>query len=65
MDKEYWTFKQICESKRFPFTKGQLSKLAMDRAKNGLDKCIFKVGKKLIFRIDLFEKWIESHTNGK
>ena len=34
----------------------------LKKNKNGLDKCIRKIGKRLYIRIDLFDNWIESQA---
>lgn len=59
---EYIGTKQIIECGRYPFTMNQLRNLIYYRNGNGLYLCIRKVGKILLFRADLFEKWIEEHA---
>jgi hypothetical protein len=55
---------QIEESPRYPFTKGQIRHFLLNRHKNGLGKAVRKIGKRLYFRRDLFEAWIESQQQG-
>ena len=62
---EYWKLKQIEQSSRYPFTKGQLDYFMLNRHKNGLSKSIRKIGKRLYVRMDFFDKWIESQTSKK
>lgn len=62
MDKpEYWSINQIIESGKYPFTKGQLRHFVLHKEKNGLKHAIRKIGKCLIFKMDIFDKWIEFH----
>lgn len=61
---EYKTVQQIATSDRYPFTLGQLRHLFLFRHRNGLDEATRKIGKRLLIRVDLFDKWIESHQNG-
>ena len=64
MNKElkYWTAKQICDCPKYPFTIGMIRHFLTNREKNGLHKCVRKIGKNLYFRIDLFDDWVESHN---
>ncbi len=55
---EYASVKDL--TKIYPFTLGQIRKLLLDRESNGLDKCIRRVGRRVYFRLDYFEKWIEN-----
>ncbi|MCB1213811.1 MAG: hypothetical protein KDK40_05860 [Chlamydiia bacterium] len=61
----YWSPQQIVASGKYPFTMGQMRHLLLYRHSNGLGNVIRKVGKRLVFRIDLFEKWIEEKREGK
>ncbi len=61
----YQTPKQLVASGRYPFTIGQIRHLLLYRHRNGLEGAVRKVGKRLMFRIDLFDQWIESQTSGK
>lgn len=56
---EYLNTEQICEL--YPFTKGQLFYFLNLRHKNGLANAVRKIGKRIYFRRDLFNQWIESH----
>ena len=57
---EYWTLQQIVDSNKYPFTYGQMRYYTEKRDINGLEKAVRKIGKRIYFRIDLFEEWIES-----
>lgn len=63
-DYEYLSVQQIAESSRYPFSLGQVRHYLMFRHRNGLEKTIRKIGKRLYFRRDLFEQWIEEQTRG-
>jgi hypothetical protein len=58
----YSSAQQIVKSGRYPFTMGQMRHLLLHRHRNGLEKAVRKVGKRLVLRIDLFEAWIESQA---
>lgn len=58
----YWSPQQIVQSGKYLLTMGQLRHLLLCRHRNGLQKAIRKIGKRLVFRIDLFEAWIESQA---
>ena len=59
----YANIKQILESDKYPFTFGQMRHLLINRDKNGLNKSVRKIGKRLYLRLDLFEDWIESNID--
>ncbi|MFI5342772.1 MAG: hypothetical protein ACHQUC_00970 [Chlamydiales bacterium] len=59
-NQNYWTPQQIVKSEQYPFTIGQIRHYLMMRHKNGLDKAVRKIGKRLYLRRDLFDQWIES-----
>ncbi len=59
--KIYFSVKQIVDSGKYPFTMGQMRHLLVHRHRNGLQEAVRKIGKKIILRMDLFEKWIDSH----
>lgn len=61
---EYLSVQQVAESNQYPFTLGQVRHYLMFRHRNGLEKTIRKIGKRLYFRRDLFEKWIEEQARG-
>ena len=64
MDKKQWlSVQQATEMEEYPFSVGQIRHYLMMRHKNGLQKAVRKVGKRLYLRRDLFEQWIESQTN--
>ena len=54
----------IVESNEFPFSLGQIRHYLQMRHRNGLDKAVRKIGKRLYLRKDLFEQWIESNQEG-
>lgn len=60
---KYATINDVAENPDYPFTKGQLRAFLMERHQNGLDRALRKIGKCLYIRIDLFDEWIESHTD--
>jgi hypothetical protein len=57
---EYWSPEKIIRSGKYPFSMGQLRHFLLHRHSNGLQVAIRKIGKRLLFRIDLFDDWIES-----
>ena len=61
-NQEYWSPQQIVSSGRYPFTIGQIRHLLLHRHRNGLEEVVRKVGKRLVFRIDLFDQWIEAQA---
>jgi hypothetical protein len=60
---EYFSIQQIAESNCYPFTLGQIRHYLLMRHRNGLQKAVRKIGKRLYLRRDLFEAWIESQSN--
>lgn len=56
----YLTLDQVIDDERFPFTKGQIRGFLLAREKNGFDKVVRKIGKRLYFRDDLLLKWIDN-----
>jgi hypothetical protein len=58
----YLSAQQIVDNPRYPFTMGQLRHFLLKRHKNGLDKAIRRIGKRLYLRQDLFDNWIEEQT---
>ncbi len=60
-DYQYLTTKQVAESHRYPFTEGQLRALLIKRDQNGVLEIIRKIGKRVYWRSDLLDRWIESH----
>lgn len=65
MDKNrrYLTVKQIVKGDHYPFSFGQMRSHLLHRKKNGLDKAIRRIGKRLYIRTDLFDKWIDSMSD--
>lgn len=55
----YLSSQQIIDNPRYPFTMGQLRHFLLNRHKNGLEKAVRHIGKRLYFRQDLFDQWIE------
>lgn len=41
------------------FTVSSLRYLIFNRKTNGFDKCIYRVGRKILIDVDLFEAWID------
>lgn len=62
---EYWSPRQIVDSGKYPFTMGQIRHLLLYRHRNGLQDAVRKIGKRLMFRLDLFEQWIEGQREAK
>lgn len=62
-DVEYRSPQQIIDDAKYPFTMGQLRHYLLKRHKNGLEKAVRKIGKRLYIRKDLFNKWIEEQSN--
>lgn len=60
MEMEYKTVRQIATCGRYPFSMGQLRTFLLHRDKNGLNQAVRRIGRRIYFRTDLFEKWIES-----
>lgn len=59
----YLGIQQTADADCYPFTVGQLRHYLSLRHRNGLDRAVRKVGKRLYLRQDLFEQWIESQNN--
>jgi len=60
---QYLSIKQIAEGSLYPFTFGQIRHYLLMRHRNGLDRAVRKIGKRLYLRRDLFEDWIESQSS--
>lgn len=56
---EYLSPQQIVTCGKYPFTIAQMRHFLLYRHKNGLEKCIRKIGKRILFRKDLWQDWIE------
>ncbi len=61
---QYWSPQQIVKSGKYPFSMGQMRHLLLFRHRNHLQDAVRKIGKRLVIRIDLFEKWIEKQKEG-
>lgn len=59
---EYRSLQQIVDDARYPFTMGQLRHYLLKRHKNGLEKAVRCIGKRLYLRQDLFDQWIEEQA---
>lgn len=62
MNNEYLSIQQIANCSSYPFTLGQIRHYLLLRHRNGLDKAVRKIGKRLYLRRDLFENWIEEQS---
>lgn len=62
-DYEYRSPQQIVNNAKYPFTMGQLRHYLLKRHKNGLDKAVRRIGKRLYLRQDLFDQWIEEQAS--
>lgn len=62
---EYRSPQQIVASGKYPFSMGQMRHLLLYRHRNGLQDAVRKVGKRLMFRVDLFDLWLEQQKEGK
>jgi hypothetical protein len=61
-DVEYRSLQQIIDDAKYSFTMGQLRHYLLKRHKNGLEKAVRRIGKRLYLRKDLFEAWIEEQS---
>lgn len=59
---EYRSLQQIVNNTRYPFTMEQLRHYLLKRHKNGLEKAVRRIGKRLYLRQDLFDEWIEKQS---
>jgi hypothetical protein len=59
----YWSPKQIVTSGKYPLSMGQVRHLLLFRHRNGLQKAVRKIGKRLMLRVDLFDQWIEKQAS--
>lgn len=59
----YWSPKQIATSGKYPLSMGQVRHLLLFRHRNGLQKAVRKIGKRLMLRVDLFDQWIEKQAS--
>jgi len=58
-DVKYLSAQQIIDCKCYPFTIGQIRHYLLLRHRNGLEKAVRKIGKRLYLRKDLFDAWID------
>lgn len=58
------TIKNTANLYKYAFTTYSLRNLIAKRKYNGLDKVIYKLGKKILIDLDKFEKWIEQNEIG-
>jgi hypothetical protein len=63
-DLQYLSIKKVLENPKYPFSKGQLRHFLTKRHNNGLEKAIRKIGKRIYFRSDLLDAWIETQGKG-
>lgn len=63
-DIRYLSITQIVEDPKYPFTLPMMRHYLLHRHKNGLSTAIYKVGKRLFLRSDLFDAWIEKNREG-
>lgn len=61
----YWSPRQIVESGKYPLSMGQIRHLLLHRHRNGLQEAVRKVGKRLMLRVDLLDKWFESQKEDR
>ena len=59
---KYLTIKDIVEGDKYPFTYRQMRYFLTFALDNGLHEAARQVGKYIIFREDLFIKWIEKYV---
>lgn len=62
-NQNYLTPQQIVQGGQYPFTIGQIRHYLMMRHKNGLDRSVRKIGKRIYLKRDEFEKWIDSQIS--
>lgn len=59
-DFKFITMRQIADSEKYPFTWSAITKLIHRSKDNGLHDAVFRVGRKVLIREDLFDKWLQS-----
>lgn len=62
-EKRYAPPSKIPELYPGAFTKASIRYCILKRKENGLDSCLRRVGKKILFDLDGFEKWIDSRKD--
>lgn len=60
---KYLSTKQVVISGKYPFTLPMIRHYLLHRHKNGLEKAVRKIGKRLFLREDLLDAWIESQAS--
>lgn len=60
---KYLSIKQIVDSEDYPFSLGQIRHYLTMRHRNGLDKAVRKIGKRIFLRKDSLDAWIESQSS--
>jgi len=61
----YLSLKQVVGESSYPFSMGQLRHYLSLRHRNGLDKAVRKIGKRIYLNGELFEQWIESKSGAQ
>ena len=61
--KKYVSLKDIVDDDKYPFSMGQIRALIANRHTNGLSQCIRKIGRRIYIRDDLFDQWMDSHSD--
>lgn len=59
--KKYYTVNQFCQANGL--TNGAVRNWIFNKEKIGFDKCVYKIGKKILIRQDKFEEWMESNPS--
>lgn len=57
---KYLSFKGVLAN--YPFTEGQLRAFVYRKDTNGFDKVVRKIGKRIYFRADLLDEWMEQSS---
>ena len=61
--KRVLTFRQIAQS--YPaFSEGALRWLRFNGTENGFDRCVIKLGRRVLLDAEAFERWLETHRAG-
>jgi hypothetical protein len=62
-EEKYLSVKQIVESEKYPFTKGQVDAWLFNRKINGLAKYVINIGRRIYIKESDFQKWIEEERD--
>lgn len=65
VNKNYLSVKDLATCGRYSIGEWQLRRLLFLRKKNGLAKCCRKISNRILIREDLFQDWLESHSEEK